>query len=128
SLLACRNVLIRSSGASAFGIHLSRLPRFAGWCRPSGAGLMTQPAAPAFLACWLAPFETLFTRPTWQNLLVLLAGAILAPGRRTVPAALRILGLREGTSFTNFHRVLNRNRWPTRAVAKRLLHLRLDTF
>ena len=31
---------------------------------------MTQPAASAFLACWLAPFETLFTRATWQNLLV----------------------------------------------------------
>ena len=29
---------------------------------------MTQPAASAFLACWLAPFETLFTRATWQNL------------------------------------------------------------
>jgi hypothetical protein len=89
---------------------------------------MTPSAAPAFLACWLAPFETLFTRPTWQNLLVLLAGAILAPGRRTVTAALSILDLREVTSFTNFHRVLNRNRWPTRAVAKRLLHLLLDTF
>jgi hypothetical protein len=30
---------------------------------------MTQPAAPAILARWLAPFATLFTRPTWQNLL-----------------------------------------------------------
>ena len=27
------------------------------------------------------------------------------------------------TSFTNFHRVLNRNRWSSRAAAKRLLHL-----
>ena len=89
---------------------------------------MTQPAAPAILAHWLAPFETLFTRPTWQNLLVLLAGTILAPGRRTVTAALSILDLRDVTSFTNFHRVLNRNRWPTRAAAKRLLHLLLDTF
>jgi hypothetical protein len=88
---------------------------------------MTQPAATATLAHWLAPFETLFTRPTWQNLLVLLAGTILAPGRRTVTAALSILDLREVTGFTNYHRVLNRNRWPTRAAAKRLLHLLLDT-
>jgi len=39
---------------------------------------MTKPAAPIIFARWLAPFETLFTRPTWQNLLVLLAGTILA--------------------------------------------------
>jgi hypothetical protein len=89
---------------------------------------MTKPAAPAILAQWLAPFETLFTRPTWQNLLVLLAGTLLAPGRRTVTSALRILDLREMTGFTNFHRVLNRSRWPTRAAAQRLLHLLLGTF
>jgi hypothetical protein len=41
---------------------------------------MTKPAAFAILARWLAPFEPLFTRPTWQNLLVLLAGTILGPG------------------------------------------------
>ena len=89
---------------------------------------MTQPAAPAILAPWLAPFETLFTRPTWQNLLVLLAGTILAPGRRTVTSALSILDLREIAGFTNHHRVLNRSRWSSRAAAKRLLHLLLGTF
>jgi hypothetical protein len=89
---------------------------------------MTKPAAFAILARWLAPFEPLFTRPTWQNLLVLLAGTILAPGRRTVSSALSILALREATGFTNFHRVLNRNRWPTCAAAKHLLHLLLRTF
>ena len=89
---------------------------------------MTQPAAPAILAQWLAPFEALFTRPTWSNLLVLLAGTILAPGRRTVTAALSILGRREATGFTNFHRVLNRNRWSSRATAQHLLHLLLRAF
>src|SRR5215212_6972353 len=89
---------------------------------------MTKPAAFAILARWLAPFEPLFTRPTWQNLLLLLAGTILAPGRRTVSSALSILALREATGFTNFHRVLNRNRWPACAAAKHLLHLLLRTF
>ena len=89
---------------------------------------MTHPAAPAILAQWLAPFEALFTRPTWQNLLVLLTGTILAPGRRTVTSALSILDLREVTGFTNYHRVLNRNRWPTRAAAQQLLQLLLRTF
>ena len=40
----------------------------------------------------LASFADLFTRPTWSNVLVLVAGVVLAPGRRTVTAALRILG------------------------------------
>jgi hypothetical protein len=89
---------------------------------------MTKPAVPAILAQWLAPFEALFTRPTWQNLLVLLAGTILTPGRRTVTSALSILDHRELAGFTNYHRVLNRNRWSSRAAAERLLHLLLGTF
>jgi hypothetical protein len=46
---------------------------------------------PPHLLARLAGFADLFTRPTWSNVLVLLAGVILAPGRRTVTAALRIL-------------------------------------
>jgi hypothetical protein len=69
----------------------------------------------------MAPFAPFFTRPTWHNLLVLIAGALLAPGRRTVTAALSVMGLRESPTFSNFHRVLNRNRWPPRVLAQRLL-------
>ena len=63
------------------------------------------------LARWMAPFEALFTRPTGRKVLVLVAGSLLAPGRRTVTSALSIMGLREAATFTNFHRVLNRSRW-----------------
>src|SRR5215210_318231 len=84
---------------------------------------MPASVTPAILAQWMAPFQALFTRPTWQNLLVLVAGSILAPGRRTVTSALSIMGLREKTTFTNFHRVLNRNRWSGRACARCLLTL-----
>jgi hypothetical protein len=43
---------------------------------------MTGPAAPDILARWMAPFEALFTRPTWRHVVVLIAaGAVLAPGR-----------------------------------------------
>jgi hypothetical protein len=52
---------------------------------------------------WLAGFADLFTRPTWSNVLVLLAGVILAPGRRTVTAALRILGRDRDPDFCTFH-------------------------
>jgi hypothetical protein len=66
-------------------------------------------------------FADLFTRPTWSNVLVLLAGVILAPGRRTVSAALRILGRECDPDFCTFHRILNRAAWSSRAVARQLL-------
>ena len=57
---------------------------------------MPKPAAPDILARWLAPFEALFTRPTWRHVVVLIAGAVLAPGPRTVASALSVMGLRGG--------------------------------
>ena len=89
---------------------------------------MPKPAAPAILARWLAPFEALLTRPTWRHVVVLIAGAVLAPGPRTVASALSVMGLRGTAGGTNFHRVLNRNRWSGHAVARRLLDLLLSAF
>ena len=80
------------------------------------------------LAAWMAPFAGCFTRPTWANLLVLAAGAILAPGRRTVAAAPSSAGLRGAASFTNYRRVLNRSRWSGRAAARCLLGLLVAAF
>lgn len=64
-----------------------------------------------------------FTAPTWARALVLLYGAILAPGRRTVTAALRVMGLADSKHFTNYHRVLNRNRWSPWVLSRVLLDL-----
>ncbi len=89
---------------------------------------MARPAASDLLASWMAPFAPFFTRPTWSNLLVLVAGAVLSPGRRTVTSALSSMGLREVATFTNFHRVLNRSRWPGRAAARCLLGLLVRAF
>jgi hypothetical protein len=36
----------------------------------------------------LEPFRCLFTAPTWQKMLTLLRGTLLARGRRTVTTAL----------------------------------------
>ena len=63
---------------------------------------------PPILMRWLAPFAAFFTKPTWERVLVLATGAVLAPGRRTV---LSVLGRRDGTDFARFHGVLNRARW-----------------
>ena len=59
----------------------------------------------------LMAFAQAFTAPTFANALVLLYGTILAPGRRTVAAALRAMGLADDKHFTNYHRLLNRDRW-----------------
>ena len=85
------------------------------------------PLPPRFLSC-LVGFADLFTRPTWPNVLLLLAGVILTPGRRTIAAALRILGLERDPKFCTFHRILNRAAWSSRAAASRLLLLLIASF
>ena len=77
---------------------------------------------------WMQPFIAGFTAPTWPHVLVLIAGAILTPGRRTVAAALRVMALDQAPNFTNYHRVLNRNRWSGRWVARCLFRLLVNSF
>ena len=83
---------------------------------------------PESLLSRLAGLPRLFTRPTWQNVLLLVAGAILAPGKRTVTAALRILGREQENDFPIYHGVLNRAVWSSRAVAGWLLRLLVGSF
>ena len=72
---------------------------------------------------WMGELLAVFSPRTQSQVLTLLAGAVLAPGRRTVAATLRIMGLAAVPTFTNYHRVLNRNRWSSRDLARRLLIL-----
>jgi hypothetical protein len=67
------------------------------------------------------PFAPLFSEPVFQRALMLLAGAILTPGRGTLTNALRVLGRQHTPHFQNFHRVLNRARWSSRQAARILL-------
>src|SRR3954463_1039274 len=80
-------------------------------------------SVPAVLAAWLQPFAASFTPAVWRHVLVLVAGVVLAPGRRTVTAALRVMGLDQGAGFAVSHRVLSTGRWSSRAIAHRLLLL-----
>jgi hypothetical protein len=57
---------------------------------------------------------------------VLVSGALLSPGRRTVTAALRVLD--QSASFAVYHRVLSTARWSARQVAHRLLGLLVAAF
>src|SRR4051794_39110182 len=73
------------------------------------------------LADRLRPFAPCFTAAVRRHVPVLVAGALLAPGRRTVTAALRVTGLERSAGFAVHHRVLSAARWSARAVAHRLL-------
>jgi DDE superfamily endonuclease len=73
-------------------------------------------------------FAPLFSRCTWRWAVVMLAGAILAPGKRTVTAALRVMGLSDDIHFQNCHRLVNRAVWSSRQLSRILLQLLLDAF
>ena len=76
----------------------------------------------------LAPFAPLFSKRVWQHAQVLLIGAILAPGRRTVGSALRAMGLDREKRFHRYHRVLSRASWSSRELSRVLLGLLLEAF
>ena len=74
----------------------------------------------------LHPFAMLFRSPTWLKAQILLAGAILAPGQRTVAAALRVMGRSDHLDYACYHEALNRAVWPPRQAARILLMLLLQ--
>ena len=76
----------------------------------------------------LRHFELIFSERVWEWANVLLIGAILAPGTRTVTAILRVMGLSAETQFQNYHRVLNRDRWSSHALSRILLRLLVRAF
>jgi hypothetical protein len=71
----------------------------------------------------LTPFAQLFSERVWLQAQVLVLGALLAPGKRTVSSCLRVLGLAWERHFTNYHRVLNRAKWSALQASKILLGL-----
>ncbi|MGJ7915268.1 transposase [Massilia sp. LXY-6] len=70
----------------------------------------------------------LFSKRAWPLVQVLLAGAILAVGPRTVSAVLRVMGLSQERQFQKYHRVLNRVKWSTLGGGRRLLKLLIEAF
>ena len=73
-------------------------------------------------------FRPFFSKRVWKLALILMVGAILAPGKRTVTAVLRIMGLSQEQHFQNYHRVLNRAVWSNLVISAVLLRLLLNTF
>ena len=83
---------------------------------------------PAEVMTFLAQFAPLFTPSVWYHAQVLVIGALLTPGKRTVTAILSVMGLRQSRHFQNYHRVLNRARWASRVISHHLLPALLTVF
>src|SRR5256714_13319132 len=73
-------------------------------------------------------FAPVFSRPVWQHVTVLLTGAVLAPGKRTVTAILQIMGRSAASDFQPYHRVLNRAVWSPLTASRLLLRCLVAVF
>jgi hypothetical protein len=87
--------------------------------------MLTLPDEYNTLFAQLRPY---FSKRIWKLAMILLVGAILAPGKRTVTAILRIMGLSQERHFQNYHRVLNRAVWSSLMLSLVLLRLLINTF
>ena len=76
----------------------------------------------------IVDFRPLFSKRVWDHAQLLLVGAILAPGKRTVTSCLRVMGRSQDSHFQNYHRVLNRARWSAIEASQLLLRLLVTTF
>jgi hypothetical protein len=85
-------------------------------------------ALPRGIVRVLRVFEDVFSERVWDWAQVLVVGAILTPGQRTVAAVLRVMGLSDERQFQNYHRVLNRATWSSRELSRRLLLTLVETF
>jgi hypothetical protein len=65
---------------------------------------------------------------TWYKIEVVVIGAILARGQRTVSAGLRVMGLSHERKFAMYHHVLSRAVWSGLEVSAILLRLLVKTF
>ena len=83
---------------------------------------------PAELLPVIVNFQPLFSKSVWKNAQTLLVGAILAIGKRTVTACLRVTGKSQDKRFQNYHRVLNRARWSALRASQVLLRMLITTF
>lgn len=86
------------------------------------------PTLPGNYLSLISAFAPYFSNLVWQHAQVLVLGAILAPGQRTVTAVLRIVGLDTERHFQTYHRVLNRAAWSSWALSRVLLQQLVATF
>jgi hypothetical protein len=89
---------------------------------------MAMLSLPIAFSSVIGVFVPVFSRPVWQHVKVLLTGAVLAPGKRTVTALLQIMGRSAASDFQTYHRVLNRAVWSPLTASRLLLRLLVAVF
>lgn len=83
---------------------------------------------PVEIVSIILPFAALFSKPVWNHAQILLVGAILATGKRTITSVLAVMGLSEEKHFQNYHRVLNRAVWSGLEASRVLLMILVKMF
>jgi len=73
-------------------------------------------------------FRLLFTKRSFALLQVLLTGALLATGSRTICTVLRFCGLGSEKAFHKYHRFLSRAKWSGLKASRILLGLLIENF
>ena len=80
-------------------------------------------ALPITCTSVIGGFAPVFSRPVWPHVQILLTGAVLAPGKRTITAMLQIMGRSATSDFPTSHRVLHRAVWSPLTASRLLLTL-----
>jgi len=86
------------------------------------------PTLPPALARIMIAFRPLFSKRVFASATVLVIGALLTPGRRTVGAALRAAGLAQERTFHKYYDVLSRAKWSALQGSRMLLAKLVEAF
>jgi hypothetical protein len=73
-------------------------------------------------------YQIMFSKPIFEHVKLMVSGAILAPGKRTVSSVLQITGLSKEKNFHKYHRVLSLARWSALSGSRILLAQLLNCF
>ena len=73
-------------------------------------------------------FSYEFRKDVWSKVELLLLGAIICPGSRTICNILRSVGLHWEKNFPKYHRLLSQDKWSAKKLSGVLLGLLVKTF
>jgi len=76
----------------------------------------------------ISHFSFAFRKDVWPKVKILLIGAIICPGSRTICNVLRSVGLRWEKNFPKYHRVLSQDKWSAFQLSSVLFRLVVNAF
>ncbi len=76
----------------------------------------------------ISSFSIAFRKDVWKKAQILLLGAIICPGSRTVCNLLRSVGLRWEKNFPKYHRFLSLDKWSSKKLSEVLLNMLVSSF